>query len=204
MNPDIEIESVDFFADLISQCGTVPSFGCAGVAQRNPDGSYELVARRFPSIRAILGRRIPLLGRRLFKRDVDTYLNAYPNRLDVNGAPFSVDWLQSSFLLIPRDSWQTCNGLSERYFVFMADTDFGWRCREKNLQSWFFPNLEIRADGVRSSHGGLLDVFRKRTLRIHLRDAFKYFLTGLGRSTSSRTNATASVTASHCAKPPLR
>lgn len=178
VNPDIEIVSGDFFGNLITRCSRVPRLGCAGVAQRNPDGSHELVARRFPTIRAILGKRLPLLGRRLFKRQVEVYLDAYANGFDEGAAPFAVDWLQSSFLLVPRSSWLTCRGLSERYFVFMADTDFGLRCRRKQLESWFFPDLEIQADGIRSSHGGWMDIFRKRTIRIHLADAARYFLPG--------------------------
>jgi GT2 family glycosyltransferase len=178
VNPDIEIGSADFFSDLIARCSKVPRLGCAGVAQHNPDGSYELVARRFPTIRAILGKRIPFLGRHVFRRAVETYLEGYANGFNHESTPFPVDWLQSSFLLIPRNSWQACGGLSERYFVFMADTDFGLRCRRHGLDSWFFPDVKIHADGIRSSHGGLMDVLRKRTIRIHLFDAAKYFLGG--------------------------
>jgi GT2 family glycosyltransferase len=176
VNPDIEIESAYFFEGLIARCLEVPRLGCAGVAQRNPDGSHELVARRFPTIRAILGKRVPLLGRRFFKRDVEVYLDGYANGFDRDATPFPVDWLQSSFLLIPKRAWQACGGLSERYFVFMADTDFGSRCRKQELDCLFFPGFEIGADGIRSSHGGVMDVFRKRTIRIHLMDAARYFL----------------------------
>lgn len=181
VNPDIEIGADDFFSDLIAQCGALPRMGCAGVAQRNPDGAHERVARRFPTIRGILGKRVPMLGGWLFKKEVESYLDAYPNKFDEKAQPFRVDWLQSSFLLVPRSSWKACDGLSERYFVFMADTDFGHRCHRQRLDSWFFPGLEIAADGVRSSHGGLRDIFRKRTIRIHLADAAKYFLAGLLR-----------------------
>lgn len=176
VNPDIEIGSADLFSDLIARCSKIPRLGCAGVAQRNPDDSYELVARRFPTICAILGKRIPFLGKHVFKRAVETYLDSYVNEFSHDAAPLQVDWLQSSFLLIPRSSWQACDGLSERYFVFMADTDFGLRCRAHGLGSWFFPDFEVCADGIRSSHGGLVDVFRRRTIRIHLLDAAKYFL----------------------------
>lgn len=179
VNPDIDIGSRDFFADLIACCRKMPTLGCAGVAQRNPDASYELVARRFPTIAAILGKRIPWLGRHLLRQSVTTYLDAYDNRFVAEGQPISVDWLQSSFLLVPRDAWLTSGGLSERYFVFMADTDFGLRCRQLALDSWFFPGFEIQADGIRSSHGGLRDVFRKRTIRIHMADAARYFLSNL-------------------------
>lgn len=176
LNPDIEIPSRDLFERLISECGHQPELGCAGVSQKNPDSDYELVARRFPSIRAIVGKRVPILGRLLFKSEVATYMDSYPCTYSPGSQPIEVDWLQSSFLLTSRSSWESCGGLDERYFVFMADVDYGLRCKQAGLKSILFRSMEVLADGVRSSGGGLMDVFRRKTIRIHLIDAFVYFV----------------------------
>lgn len=175
INPDIEIENPSFLATLIQKCSGEDRLGCAGVAQRNPDGSYERVARRFPSIAAIIGKRLPFLRHGILRDTVDRYLDSYDNRHDQAASPLVVDWLQSSFLIIPRQSWIRCGGLDDRYFVFMADTDFGRKCQKNNLRSILYPDLEISADGVRSSGGGIMDIFRKKTIRIHIRDAVRYF-----------------------------
>lgn len=176
LNPDIEISDALFFERLISLSATLPELGCVGVAQKNPDGNHELVARRFPTMWGILGKRVPIIGRVVLKRAVDSYLYSYPNDYEANADPFTVDWLQSSFLLLPRSAWLACNGLDERYFVFMSDTDFGLRCIQSGLKSWFVPNFYVHADGIRASGGGFFDILRKRSVRIHIIDAVRYFL----------------------------
>lgn len=174
LNPDIEVRDSSFFEKLFLQIGGLANVGCIGVAQRNPDGSYERVARKFPSIPAILGKRVPAL-RRLFAHSVDTYLDAYPCNYAPGSQPVSVDWLQSSFLVVPRLAWEKLGGFDERFFVFMADTEYGLRCRKQGLNSYLVRSLQVHADGVRSSAGGIMDVFRKKTIRIHLRDALRYY-----------------------------
>lgn len=175
LNPDIEIRDSGFSEKLFLQIGALANVGCVGVAQRNPDGSYERVARKFPSIPAIIGKRVPAL-RRLFSNSVNAYLGAYPCDYGPGSQPVSVDWLQSSFLVVPRLVWEKLGGFDERFFVFMADTEYGLRCRRHGLNSYLVRSLQVHADGVRSSAGGIMDIFRKKTIRIHLRDALRYYL----------------------------
>lgn len=177
LNPDIEIQDESLFERLISRVEEVERLGCAGVAQLNPDGSYERVARKFPSIPAILGKRVPAL-KGIFARSLEKYLEIFPCDYAVGSKPVIVDWLQSSFLLVPRSVWKECGSFDERFFVFMADAEYGLRCKRNNLNSYLFRDLMVKADGMRSSAGGVRDILHKRTIRIHIWDALRYY-TGL-------------------------
>lgn len=174
LNPDIEISNKSLFEKLLEKVQTVKDLGCAGVVQRNPDGTYERVARKFPSLFAILGKRVPFF-KWLARKSVANYLESYPCDYMPASDPIKVDWLQSSFLIVPKQVWRKCGGFDERFFVFMADTEYGARCRRNDLNSYLFRDLKVEADGLRSSAGGVVDVFRKRTIRIHLMDAFRYY-----------------------------
>lgn len=174
LNPDIEISDQELFEKLLGKTSGINDLGCAGVVQRNPDGSYEGVARKFPSIVAIMGKRVPAL-RGIFAKSVENYLESYPCGYKSKAPPLVVDWLQSSFLLVPRSTWEECGGFEERFFVFMADTEYGFRCKKHGLNSYLFRDIQVEADGLRSSAGGVMDIFKRKTIRIHLRDAFRYY-----------------------------
>ncbi|MBB3344867.1 glycosyltransferase family 2 protein [Luteimonas sp. RC10] len=174
LNPDIEVREIDLFEKLAMRAGTLHDVGCIGVAQKNPDGSYEPVARKYPTIAAIAGKRIPSL-RKLLGWAVDDYMQSYPACYEPTASPLSVDWLQSSFLAVPRDAWQVTSGFDERFFVFMADVEYGRRCKKYGKNSYLMRDLEVHADGLRSSAGGLADVLKKKTVRIHIRDAVRYY-----------------------------
>ena len=175
LNPDIEIRDFEFFTRLALRADDLSAVGCIGVVQKNPDGSYEPVARKYPSIAAIAGKRIPSL-RNFLGRAVDDYMQSYPVSYEPAASPIVVDWLQSSFLAVPREAWNTMGGFDERFFVFMADTEYGSRCKKYKVNSYLVRDLQVDADGVRSSSGGLSDILRKKTVRIHIRDAVKYYL----------------------------
>lgn len=174
LNPDIEIPDHDLFEKLMERIPTLDNPGCIGVAQHNPDGTYEPVARRFPSIPAIIGKRVPSL-RKIFSKSVNSYMRSYSCDYSPNEDPLSVDWLQSSFLVVPRSVWERLGGFDERFFVFMADTEYGLRCHKNGFKSYLIRDLQVEADGLRSSAGGVMDILRKKTIRIHLRDAFRYY-----------------------------
>lgn len=175
LNPDIEFVSTETMKVLIEHVLTSGITGPVGVAQRNPDGTFEIVARRAPTLGAIIARRVPALSR-LFAESSRRYTAAYANEHSMEkDASETVEWLQSSFLLVSRDTWDHVGPFDERYFVFMADVDYGLRCWDAGRPSQLLRNYHIAADGVRSSRGGMLAIFKSASLRIHLRDAAKYF-----------------------------
>ncbi|MEN5118109.1 hypothetical protein ABE488_12360 [Luteimonas sp. TWI662] len=175
LNPDIEIQDRSLFLRLSEELMELGAVGCVGVSQRNPDGSFEAVARRFPTPLAVIGKRIPIL-RPLLRESVRKYMKSYACEFNPDGKPLEVDWLQSSFLAVPRQVWSRQGGFDERYFVFMADTEYGHRCNRNGLKSYFIPALQVEADGVRASEGGVLAIFKSKVIRIHIKDSIRYYL----------------------------
>lgn len=171
MSPDIIVEDQGIFKTLCNELLSEPDIGLLCPIQYNDDGSVVEVGRDFPTVAA-------LLLRRLFNRED-------PINATGIGIVQDVDWAQSSFSLINASLWQKLNGLHERYFLFMADTHLGaesWIAGYKVRVADLGPAL--RADGIRASAGGLSQILR-RTVRIHLKDAFKYFVLG-GASAARR------------------
>lgn len=172
LNPDIELSDSFNMEYAIETLISDSSIGILGVKQINADGSNAPVIRRFPNLMA------QVLRRTLFKRLVffNSIVSKYEaSDLDWNKNQF-VDWLQSSFWLIPYSVWTDVGELDERFYLFMSDPDYCLRAKEKGYSSFYDASLLAYADGKRASAGGMLKVFNSRVLRIHIFDAFKYYL----------------------------
>lgn len=175
LNPDIQFTDLNCISKLVSVFYEDTQIGCVGVSQKNPDGSYEKVARKYPTIKAILAKRLPFFTN-LFSNNLRFYLDSYDNDYSQNKNPISVDWLQSSLLIVSRLVWDKIKGFDERFFVFMADVDFGRQCKKIGFKNILIRDLYVKADGLRSSSGGICDILSNKIVRIHIRDSIKYYL----------------------------
>ncbi|MGF1737309.1 glycosyltransferase [Photobacterium satsumensis] len=174
LNPDIYIKDSRLIKEAIDSYLSLNNVGSLGVSQENPDGTYENVARSFPQISSLIVKRVPLLSK-IFSDKLSKYLSV-ENTYNINSQLQPVDWLQSSFLLIDIKTWTELGGFNERYYIFMADVDIGKRIQDFMKYSYLDRSLVISADGVRSSNGGLKNIFSSKVLRLHIIDAIKYFL----------------------------
>ncbi|MFN4090855.1 MAG: glycosyltransferase [Alphaproteobacteria bacterium] len=182
LNPDILWTQADALRRLVAFMGAHPGVGIAGPRQVNDDGTTPRTARRFPSPWAQLARRSALARAPGFARSIDAYEAA---DLDY-GRTQTVDWLQSSCVLVRRDLWDAIGGLDRRFFLFMADCVLCWRAWERGRAVAHVAEAQVTADGIRASAGGLRAVFRNPAVRHHLRDAALYHLEYLGRPSPRR------------------
>jgi GT2 family glycosyltransferase len=169
VSPDIIVEETNVVKKMVSLMETDASIGVLGTIQYNDDGSTAEIARRFPSPIRMVRRRLS----RGAKNDLDLL---QPLASEGSRGIIDVDWVQSSFVMIRRSLWDTIEGLNERYFVFMADVDLCLRAHERGMRVALTSAVKVRADGVRASRGGILDIFLSKALRFHIRDAILYFL----------------------------
>jgi GT2 family glycosyltransferase len=166
-SPDILVEDRRAIQEMVSLLQTEPRIAVLATLQRNDDGSPVEVARQFPSIwRQIMRRSDPRAFQELHIQSA----------LDDNVRIIDVDWVQSSFVMIRRTFWDEVSGLDEAYKIFMADVAMCWRAHKQGLRVAVTSLVNVRADGLRASRGGIRDIFRSRPLRIHLRDAMMYYL----------------------------
>jgi GT2 family glycosyltransferase len=170
-NPDVLWQEVDGLSRLVARMQQDPKIGVLAPLQFNDDGSVAEIARRFPSIISLVRRRLPV-----FKAAPETSM-LEPILTGMNEADIvPVDWLQSSCVLIRCDLWARAGGLNERYFLFMADIEICQAAHEAGLSVAVFPETRVKGDGKRASAGGVSSLLSNKVVRIHVRDACRYFL----------------------------
>ena len=74
-----------------------------------------------------------------------------------------------------RDAWEEIGPNDETYFLFMSDVDLCRKAWEKGFEVHFVGETEALHNEGRLSAGGIGSFFRKKTMRIHVWDAIKYY-----------------------------
>jgi len=168
LNPDIIVEK-DTFKVLINYLKNHPKVGVVAPRLRYPDGVVQDNYRKFP-------RPFDLLVKRTFLRHFFT--NRMRGYLMWGKDPHqseAVDWLTGAFQIFTRKAWDAIGPNDERYFLFMSDVDICRKAWEKGFQVHFVGETEALHNDARLSAGGIMALFKKKTMRIHVWDAFKYY-----------------------------
>jgi len=174
VNPDILWKDEKILQKLIHYMEKHPDIGVLGPKQINDgDGSIAMTVRRFPKLTLQIARRTSL--RRL---PILRSLVAHDECRDLNYNLIQpVDWLQSSFWITRRSLWHKLGGLNQNYLIFMSDPDYCWKCWEIGYKVIYYPDVQVHADGIRASAGGIKEFFKTWILRQHFKDAVKYRMT---------------------------
>lgn len=133
-NPDIRLPADPFPALLDSLADR--HAGAAGPLVRNPQGSVEDSARRFPTAAALLKKMF------LEKRAPD---------YATDGGPLEVDWVGGMFMLFPSAALRAVNGFDEAYFLYYEDIDLCWRLHAAGKPIVYNPGAEVVHDARRGS-----------------------------------------------------
>ncbi|TSC58425.1 MAG: putative glycosyltransferase [Candidatus Peregrinibacteria bacterium Greene0416_19] len=168
INPDNELEP-DGLERMVAAMEADPEIGILGPQLRHQDGSIRDSTRAFPTMTDIFLKRTFL--RHLFPHRVHQYLHHLEDPRKVRG----VDWVAGACLLIRRDFFGELGGFDPRFFLFFEDTDLCRRCWRAGRRVVYFPLAKATDRKHRLSEGGLLTFFTKKTVRIHLVSALKYF-----------------------------
>ncbi|MEI7511383.1 MAG: glycosyltransferase [Candidatus Peregrinibacteria bacterium] len=170
VNPDIEWKDPKSLQKIIDFLEENPAVGITGPRQKNPDGSIAMTVRKFPHFFLQVARRTWLRNIPFLKNAVaeDEYEHFDTTKTQ------EVDWIQSSCIFLKKSLWENLGGFDETFFLFLSDTALCKKCWEKKKRVVFFAETEVMADGKRCSEGGFLDFFRKKSIRIHVRDSLKY------------------------------
>ncbi len=172
INPDIETKERSVFQKIITYLETHKEIGIIGPRQVHENGEYAMSVRQFPNLFTQIFRRLWLRHLPFIKQAVERDEMQKMNKAKTQ----DVDWLQSSFICIRKNIWDTIGGFNEEYFLFMADSELCLQTWKLNYRVVFFPQAEVYADGIRCSGGGLHTFFTNWVLRQHVKDAWKYFI----------------------------
>jgi GT2 family glycosyltransferase len=136
LNPDIILSPgcVDTLAEFLDRH---PDAGICGPKLLNPDGSLQLSCRAFPTLlNVFFGRRS--IWNRLFPRNrmSRSFLKA---DLDYSVVQ-EVDWLVGACMMIRRRVAESVGLFDEDYFLYVEDTDYCYRAREKGFRVFYVPS----------------------------------------------------------------
>ncbi len=171
MNPDIEVwrDSMDEAVKYLEEHKDV---GLLGGQLRFANGEIQDSYRSFPTLPDQIIKRTPLLRKqKMLRRRVSRYLmwEKDPNITE------PVDWVVGGFLFIKKKAFDEISGFDDRYFLFMEDVDLCRQMWEHGYKVVYHHKVIATHGEERLSAGGISDFFRKKTLRIHVASALKYF-----------------------------
>lgn len=168
LNPDIQVQKNTLKA-LMDYLKAHPKVGIVAPRLRYPDNTIQDNYRKFPRPLDLFIKRTWL--RKIFRKRMRSYLMWDKDPYESE----AVDWLTGAFQLFTRQAWDKLKPNDERFFLFMSDVDICRKAWEKGFEVHFVGSAEALHNDERLSSGGILAFFKKRTMRIHVLDAFKYY-----------------------------
>lgn len=173
INPDIAWKEDSTLSQLMEYLQENKRVGIIAPRQQEPNGEDALSIRKFPKF-------FIQIIRRTFLRSIAPFsawiLSDEMKNIDRNQTQ-TVDWVQSSFLLLEKSFFDQLHGFDEKYFLFLADTQLCKDCWNAGKQVVYYAKTIVLSDGKRCSEGGFFDFFTSKPMQIHLQDSLKYFFT---------------------------
>jgi GT2 family glycosyltransferase len=147
LNDDMLLHN-DALDRLVAFMDAYPDVGAAGCKLLNKDGTLQRSCwRGFPSPRTLLidlfylSKWAPWLPG---VRDFEVTLQ------DISGGPVDVDYLLGACLMVRREALEQVGPLDESFFMFLEETDWCYRIRQKGWRIVWMPDGEIIHYGQQS------------------------------------------------------
>lgn len=170
INPDIEVFE-NTIKGLIEYLDNHKNVGIIGPRLLYSDGATQDSFRHFPRVFDIFIKRASFL-KKLFHKRLAHFLMW---NVDFT-KPIEVDWIVGACFMTRKIAWEDVGGFDKRFFLFFEDTDLCRKMWTKNWKVVFNPNFKARHHHNRlSDTKNFIDIFRKKTVRIHIASAIKYF-----------------------------
>ncbi|KKP37979.1 hypothetical protein A2483_01830 [Candidatus Peregrinibacteria bacterium RIFOXYC2_FULL_33_13] len=169
VNPDIIVE-IDTVKILMEYFKKQQSVGIVAPQLYYPNGKIQDNFRVFPKFRDLIIKRTRIFHKIFLKR-LRKYLlwDKDPNK------NFPVDWVTGAFMIVKRECLEKVNNHDERLFLFMSDLVMCRDAWDNGFEVHFVGVAKALHHESRLSGGNIFDIFRKKSLRIHIIDAFKYY-----------------------------
>jgi GT2 family glycosyltransferase len=171
MTPDIAVFS-GVVERLLVELRTRPDVGVIAPQLRNPDGTIQTSAYRFPTPWIPMYRRTPLGKLPFARRALRRYLMADWDRQDTR----EVDWVLGACLLVRRSALARVGLMDEKFFLYFEDVDWCRRFWENGFRVVYYHAASLTHYHQRQSaeSPGLTGIFNALT-RIHIQSGIRYF-----------------------------
>ncbi|PIR54192.1 hypothetical protein COU75_02045 [Candidatus Peregrinibacteria bacterium CG10_big_fil_rev_8_21_14_0_10_42_8] len=167
-NPDKILEP-NGIEKMVRRMQDDTTIGIVAPRLMHSDGTQRLSIRRYPRLLDIIFRR-SFIGN-LFPHSLDIYLMKDADR----HIEQEVDWAIGGCFMIRHDVFQQLGGFDQQFFLFFEDTDLCRRCHNLGKKVVYLPSVIASDKKNRLSGESFFDLILKKTGRIHLSSAFKYF-----------------------------
>jgi hypothetical protein len=124
-------------APAVAWMSAHPDCAVAGAQLLNPDGSHQNSIANFPTLAT------ELLNKSLLRR---LFPNRFPGKERSFAGPVEVETVVGAFMLIRREVWDKLNGLDERFFFFLEETDFCLQVHQAGLRVMHLPAIQVWHD----------------------------------------------------------
>lgn len=168
INPDNELEPTGL-ERMVQMFRQDPSMGILAPKLEYPDGRVRESARAFPTLFDVCIKRTFL--QYIFHNRLRRYLQTDAPDIPVR----DTDWVVGACLFFRKDFFDQLHGFDERFFLFFEDMDLCRRCRDAGKRVIFVSSIRARDRKQRLSGGGFFSLLLRKTGRIHIASAFKYF-----------------------------
>lgn len=173
LNPDCAV-TTDIARPMAGWLAAHPHVGACGALVREPNGSIQASARRFPDLTTGLAGRTSWLSRR-WPTNPWTRRNLGPS--DQGNSPRIVDWVTGACMMIRREAFDAVGGMDEQFFMYWEDADFCFRLARAGWLTIYNPRVEVlHLTGRSSAHA------RQAALIAFHRSAYRYFRKHSGRA----------------------
>lgn len=166
INPDNTLPD-DALEKMLKFLQDHPDTGIVGPALVYPDGTVRPSARTFP-------RPMDLLRKRVNPKKWHEEFEA-ARKKHASEAFMDVDWMVGACLLLKTGLYREIGGFDERFFLFFEDIDLCRRIHEKGLRVVYLPQIKVLDRKGRLSGSSIFSLFTRKTTRIHVASACKYF-----------------------------
>jgi GT2 family glycosyltransferase len=111
-----------------------PRCGVAGGQLYHPDGRKQNSIANFPSLAT------ELLNKFLLRK---LWPHRFPGKEREYNEPVEVESVIGAFFLVRRSLWDKLDGMDERFFFFLEETDFCLRARQAGFATMHLPQVRI-------------------------------------------------------------
>jgi GT2 family glycosyltransferase len=171
LNPDCVIEP-GFVAAAVDWMDAHPAVGIAGPVIRDPDGSVQASARRFPDLTTAIAGRSSWLTRVLPRNPLSRH--NLPCALTAPREPRPIDWVSGACMLIRRTTFDAVSGMDPGFFLYWEDADFCRRAAAVGWQTVYLPiEGAIHTGAASSRHASelALTAFHRSAYRLFKKHA---------------------------------
>ena len=111
-----------------------PGCGVAGAQLLHADGRKQNSIANFPSLAT------ELLNKFLLRT---LWPGRFPGKEQDYGEPMEVESVIGAFFLVRREVWEKLEGMDERFFFFLEETDFCLRARQAGFATVHLPQVRV-------------------------------------------------------------